>query len=113
MAADAIYFAAHHRREVWAGYSAIKAILGQRIAPGFADHYIARHGFSSQQTSEMRDPNQIDNLWSPVDGRNCGDHGAVTQNRSSRLDSQGSIISQTSQAFVETVESFTPHFWNS
>ena len=77
VAADAIYFAAHHRRrEVWVAYSAIKAIIGQKIAPGFADQYLANNGFSSQQTSERRDPDQPNNLWSPVDGPGGGDHGA-------------------------------------
>ncbi|WP_430453327.1 SDR family oxidoreductase [Rhodopirellula europaea] len=77
VAADAIYFAAHHRRrELWVAYSAVQAIMGQKIAPGFADKYLAENGFASQQTSEPRDADQPDNLWSPVDGLGGGDHGA-------------------------------------
>ncbi|WP_345327252.1 SDR family oxidoreductase [Novipirellula rosea] len=77
VAADAIYFAAHHcRREVWVGYSAVKAIIGQKIAPGFADHYLAKNGFVSQQTSEPQDADAPHNLWSPVDGPGGGDYGA-------------------------------------
>ncbi|MEZ6087826.1 MAG: SDR family oxidoreductase [Pirellulaceae bacterium] len=77
VSADAIYFAARHRRrEVWVGASAVKAIMGQKIAPWFADWYLARNGFSSQQTSEAEDRGRGDNLWSPVDGESGDDFGA-------------------------------------
>jgi short-subunit dehydrogenase len=71
--ARAIYWAAHHtRREVYAGWPTVEAIVGNKIAPGLLDRYLAKNGFSSQQTSEPEDPNRPDNLWQPVDG----DHGA-------------------------------------
>ncbi|WP_238388661.1 SDR family oxidoreductase [Roseimaritima ulvae] len=77
VAADAIYFAAHHRRrEVWVGFSAIKVILGQKVAPGFADWYLARNGYASQQTDKPRESEQPNNLWNPVDGKGGGDFGA-------------------------------------
>jgi NAD(P)-dependent dehydrogenase (short-subunit alcohol dehydrogenase family) len=71
--ARAVYWAAHHnRREVYVGGSTIVAIEGNKVAPGFADHYLGRTGYESQQTSEPEDPNRANNLWEPVPG----DHGA-------------------------------------
>ncbi|MGE0407444.1 MAG: SDR family oxidoreductase [Candidatus Korobacteraceae bacterium] len=73
VAARAIYWAAHHqRRELWVEWPTIRAIVGNKILPGYADRYLAQSGFESQQTSEPRDPNQPDNLWEPIPG----DHGA-------------------------------------
>lgn len=69
VAARAIVFAAtHRRREIYVGFPTVKAIIGNKIAPGFLDRYLARTGFKSQQTSEPKDPNQPDNLWNPVAG---------------------------------------------
>jgi hypothetical protein len=50
----------------------VKAILGDRVAPGMLDRYLASMGYESQQTSEPEDPNRPDNLFNPVPG----DHGA-------------------------------------
>jgi len=73
IAADAIFWAAHHdKRELWVGMPTAWAILGNRIAPGLIDRYLASNGFESQQTAERDDPNRPDNLWEPVPG----DHGA-------------------------------------
>src|SRR5690554_4849894 len=69
VAADAIVWAAHNdRREVWVGGPTVKAIAGNRVAPGYADHYLARNGFDSQQTDELEDPERPDNLFEPVEG---------------------------------------------
>ena len=71
--ARAIYWAAHHsRREIYAGWPTVEAIVGNKLAPGLLDHYLGRTGFASQQTSEPEDPNRPDNLWKAV----AGDHGA-------------------------------------
>jgi short-subunit dehydrogenase len=71
--ARAIYWAAHHRRrEVYAGWPTVEAIIGNKIAPGWLDHYLGKTGFDSQQTSEPEDPERPDNLWKAVEG----DHGA-------------------------------------
>lgn len=76
VAARAIYWAAHQRRrEVFVGFPTMLAIIGDRIAPGFADRHLARSGFKSQQTDEPRDPSQPHNLWDPVRGDH-GSHGA-------------------------------------
>jgi NAD(P)-dependent dehydrogenase (short-subunit alcohol dehydrogenase family) len=73
VAADAIYWAAHQdRSEVYVGWPTVKAIVGNKIAPRFADWYLARMGYSSQQTDEPVESNRRDNLWEPLPG----DHGA-------------------------------------
>ena len=73
VAAEAIYFAAHDpRREFYVGMSSVKAIVANKIAPGFLDHFLARTGYDSQQYDGPEDRNRPDNLWQPVPG----DHGA-------------------------------------
>ena len=73
VAARAIYWAAHHDRpEVYVGWPTVKAIVGNKIAPRYADRYLARNGYRSQQTNAPEDPARPDNLWQPVPG----DHGA-------------------------------------
>lgn len=71
--ADAIHHAAWHpRREFWLGWPAIKAIVGQKLAPGLLDHLMARQAYSGQMTDEPEDPARPDNLFESVSGR----HGA-------------------------------------
>jgi short-subunit dehydrogenase len=73
VAAEAIYFAAHNpRREFYVGMPSVKAIVANKIAPGFLDHFLARTGYDSQQYDGPEDRNRPDNLWQPVPG----DHGA-------------------------------------
>ena len=73
--AAAILFAAHNdRREMYVGYPTVEAIIGNKIAPGFADWYLARNGYDAQQTSEAVEPARRDNLWRPVPG-DRGAHG--------------------------------------
>lgn len=73
VAADAIHWAAHHRRrELYVGTPSVESIVGNKIAPSLLDDYLGRTGYKGQQTSEPKDPNQPDNLWEPVPG----DHGA-------------------------------------
>ena len=66
--AEAVYWAAHHRRrEITVGGSAVKAIVGNKLAPRFADWYLARTGYASQQIAGMPiDPDRPDNLFDPV-----------------------------------------------
>jgi NAD(P)-dependent dehydrogenase (short-subunit alcohol dehydrogenase family) len=67
--AEVVYYAAHHRRrEITVGFSAIKAIRGGQLAPWFADWYLARTGYKSQQVQDMPiDRAQWrDNLFEPV-----------------------------------------------
>ncbi len=77
VAAEAIYFAAHHRRrEIFVGMSTQIAIIGNKFFPGLGDWYLARTGYKSQQTDQPRNPNRPDNLDHPVDDtRDYGAHG--------------------------------------
>jgi NADP-dependent 3-hydroxy acid dehydrogenase YdfG len=75
VAARAVYFAAAHpRRQMWVGFSSVKAILGNRVAPGILDHYLARTGYSGQLTEEPSNPDAPGNLFAPVAGA-YGAHG--------------------------------------
>jgi NAD(P)-dependent dehydrogenase (short-subunit alcohol dehydrogenase family) len=75
--AEAIHWSAHHRRrELWVGGPTVQAIVGNRLAPGLVDQYLAATGYDSQQTDQPEDPNRPHNLWSPVDeDRDHGAHG--------------------------------------
>ncbi len=74
--ARAVYYAAHkRRREVYCGIGAVKAIVGNKIAPRFADWYLARTGFGSQQVKgKPVGPERPDNLFEPVPGK-AATHG--------------------------------------
>src|SRR5579859_6301886 len=75
--AEAIYWAAHHRRrQMFVGFSTVKAIEGNKVIPGLLDEYLANKGYSGQQTSQPRNPQALDNLWEPLDGENGRDYGA-------------------------------------
>jgi short-subunit dehydrogenase len=88
VAAEAIVWAAsHRRREIYVGMPTVKAIVGNKIAPGALDRYLARTGYRSQQTDEARDPDSPDNLWAPLPG-DRGAHGrfdARARTRSAEL----------------------------
>jgi hypothetical protein len=67
--AEAVYWAAHHRRrELNVAFGAIKAIVGTKLAPGFADRYLARTGFEAQQMEDRPVGERPDNLFAPVPG---------------------------------------------
>ncbi len=81
--ARAIFFAAtHKRREVWVGFPTVKAILANRIAPGWIDNYLASAGYSGQLTDETLPADAPANLFDPVPG-DYGAHG--------RFDSQSKL----------------------
>ena len=67
-----VYAAEHERREYRVGYPTLQAIIGNKIAPGFADYVLANNAIEGQQTDEPEDPNRKHNLWEPIPG----DHGA-------------------------------------
>ncbi|SBT45787.1 SDR family oxidoreductase [Micromonospora narathiwatensis] len=78
VAARAIVAAADRpgRREYWVGASTALTILGNRIAPGLLDRYLARTGYDSQQTDRPADHDRPVNLWRPADGPQGRDYGA-------------------------------------
>lgn len=73
--ARAILFGAtHRRREIWVGWPTVQAIWANRIAPAFADRYLAKYGYTSQTTDQKLPPNYKGNLWEAVKG-DYGAHG--------------------------------------
>jgi NAD(P)-dependent dehydrogenase (short-subunit alcohol dehydrogenase family) len=77
VAAKAIVWAAKHpRRELMVGWPTVKAIMGNAVAPGLADRYLAKNGYDAQQRDEPHDPSRPDNLFEPVDAEeDRGAHG--------------------------------------
>lgn len=75
LAARAIVWASRHRRrEVYVGWPAVKAIFGNKLAPGFADRVLADSGYTGQITDEPLPANACSNLYEPCD-INPGAHG--------------------------------------
>ena len=73
--ARAVYFGAtNKRREIWVGWPTVQAIWANRIAPAFADRYLAKYGYTSQTTDRKLPRNYKGNLWEPVKG-DYGAHG--------------------------------------
>lgn len=74
----AVVFAAEHpqRKQYWVGASTAATILGQRLMPALLDRYLAKTGYSSQQTDQPVSPGRPFNLWEPRDDDAGGDHGA-------------------------------------
>ena len=75
VAGEAIYYVSqHYRRELWVGWPAVQAILGQRVIPGFLDRLLAREAYEGQFSPQPLPPDREDNLYRPV-GRDYGTHG--------------------------------------
>jgi NADP-dependent 3-hydroxy acid dehydrogenase YdfG len=75
VAADAIVFAAEHpRRELWVGHSTVATILGNRVAPWFADRFLGRTNVDAQQADEPLEPGRPHYLYEPLPG-DRGAHG--------------------------------------
>ena len=78
VAGKAVVYAAEHpeRREYWVGGSTLGTLVANAVAPGVLDRYLARTGFSSQQTDEPQPLDAPENLWAPADAqRDFGTHG--------------------------------------
>jgi NADP-dependent 3-hydroxy acid dehydrogenase YdfG len=85
--ARAVVWAAHHRRrEITVGGSAVKAIVGQKVAPRLADWYLGRSGYDTQQIPDMPiAPGRPDNLFEPVPDR-AATHGMFDDRAAGRSD---------------------------
>ncbi|HEX3328582.1 MAG TPA: SDR family oxidoreductase [Gaiellales bacterium] len=84
IAANAIVHSAFHpRREIWVGAPTFLTILAERVAPSLVDRYLAKTGFSSQQTDHDLDPDGHDNLFDAVD-EDRGAHGPFDDQAHSR-----------------------------
>jgi short-subunit dehydrogenase len=89
VAAEAIIWSARnaHRRELYVGGSTVTAIVGDKLAPGLGDRYLARTAYDAQQTAEPAADDALDNLFEPVP-RDHGAHGrfdAEARARSTQL----------------------------
>ena len=105
LAAAAILWAAKHaRREVYVGGPTVEAIVGDKLASGLADRYLAKTNFEAQQTPEPADPDRTDNLFEPLAG-DPGAHGRfddrsrphsiqwwLTSNRDAILTAAGGVL---------------------
>ncbi|HWE59222.1 MAG TPA: SDR family oxidoreductase [Solirubrobacteraceae bacterium] len=85
VAARAIVTAARHpaRREWWVGGSTMVTLLGNAIAPGLGDRYLARTGVDAQQTDQTVQKDRPDNLVEPVPGPGAT-HGDFDQRATDR-----------------------------
>jgi NAD(P)-dependent dehydrogenase (short-subunit alcohol dehydrogenase family) len=82
--AEAVVWAAEHRRrELWLGKGAVQAIVGNTLAPSFADFYLGKTGYKAQQTKEPVDPDRPSNLYEPVPGEHAT-HGSFDAQAKSR-----------------------------
>lgn len=73
--AEAIVYAAAHPRKSFAiGFPTIKALFAEKFVPGFADWYLSKCGYESQQTDEKENPKRASNLWHPIE-KDFGSHG--------------------------------------
>lgn len=76
VAAEAVLWASkHRRREIYLGMPTVKAMWGNKFARGFADWYLGKKGYASQQTDEPEQPDRPSNLWESVPGP-FGAHGS-------------------------------------
>jgi NAD(P)-dependent dehydrogenase (short-subunit alcohol dehydrogenase family) len=88
VAARAVVLAADHprKRQYLVGASTVATIVANKFAPGLLDSYLARTGYSSQQTDQNATPHP-DNLHSPADasgGKDYGAHGVFDSRAHSR-----------------------------
>jgi NAD(P)-dependent dehydrogenase (short-subunit alcohol dehydrogenase family) len=85
LAARAIVWASQQRRrEVFVGWPAVKAVIGNKIMPGVIDRILAKNGYTGQITSEPLPDDACSNLYAACD-TNPGAHGRF--DRQARSDS--------------------------
>jgi NAD(P)-dependent dehydrogenase (short-subunit alcohol dehydrogenase family) len=84
VAAEAVVWAARNpRRELLVGWSTVQAIVGNKLAPGLVDLYLARTGIDAQQTDDPVRPDRPDNLFEPAPG-DFAAHGRFEDRSKSR-----------------------------
>jgi hypothetical protein len=67
--------AEHPRRELLVGWPTLLGVLGQRLAPGLMDRYLATRAWEGQMSDDPARPGKPDNLEAPV-AADVGAHGA-------------------------------------
>jgi hypothetical protein len=86
VAAESILYAAEHpSRELFVAGSTLKAVLGQKLAPGLIDRYLAKTGYQSQLTPEREEPGRPDNLFDSLPGDRGADGPFTRQARTSSV----------------------------
>lgn len=96
VAADAIVFAAtHRRRDVFVGSSTPPTILASRLAPSVMDRVLAKQGYSAQ-LGDGAAPKSEGNLFKPAPGGGQGAHGRFDAGAKTRRDiytsRQGDVV---------------------
>ena len=66
--------ALHPEREVYVGWTALEAVLGNMLIPGLLDRYLAKKAWEGQFSPDPLPAGRPDNLYHPVDA--AKDHGA-------------------------------------
>lgn len=75
VAARAIVWAAgQQRREICAGFPAVKTIWANKFLPAVADRVLQSDGYTGQQDDHPLPADRLDNLFQPVE-QNRGSHG--------------------------------------
>jgi hypothetical protein len=64
------------RREVWIGWSTVRALLAQRLVPGLLDWYAAKSAWGAQTTRQLPSGHPIEHHRDNVDEPLQGDRGA-------------------------------------
>lgn len=88
VAARAVLWSARHRRrELIVGTSSLQVVLGNKIAPGMLDRYIADSAIDGQQRKERAKGQRPDNLFTPLTGKHAthGPFDAIARTRSPQL----------------------------
>ena len=86
VAADAIVFAAtHKRRDVFVGSSTPPTILAARLAPGLVDKMLAARGYTSQLSAKPLPPSD-GNLFEPAPGADQAARGRFDAEAKSKRD---------------------------
>ena len=86
VAADAIVFAAtHKRRDVFVGSATAPTILAARLAPSVMDRALAKQGYSAQLGSGAA-PKTEGNLFKPAAGGDQASHGRFDAEAKTRRD---------------------------
>ena len=77
VAARGVVYAAEHpkRKQYSVGGTTTATITAQKFVAPLLDRYLARTGYTSQQTHKPVDPDRLNNLWQPVDGPSGEDFG--------------------------------------
>lgn len=96
VAADAIVFAAtHKRRDVFVGSSTPPTILASRLAPSVMDRVLAKQAYRAQ-LGDAAAPKTEGNLYKPAPGGDQGSHGRFDAGANNRRDiytsRQGDVV---------------------